>query len=193
MVPEDILEEVFRSLDQYFASHNENIIRGITIGIELETKGRSFYLAKYDQFKRDLFHFLAEEELKHLKALENVKEIIERNGQWVEVKELQLKFFGRPKLFQGDQTEPRITSESSHRDALLAALSVERRSEDFYNRMTDKVKDEDAKTFFTALAGFERQHFETIRTLLPPDMADGVLSRLHEGRPHKHTRPRQFR
>ena len=193
MAQNNILEEVFRALDEYFASGNENIIKGLTIGIDLETRGKSFYLAKYDQLKRELFHYLADEELKHLKALEDVKEIIERRGQWVEVREMQLKLFGRPKLFKGEQTEPRITEESSYRDILLAALSVERKSEEFYNRMTEKVKDDDAKKFFTALASLERQHFETLRELLPEEKEGGVISRLHEGRVHKHTRSRRFR
>ena len=193
MTPQNMLEEVFRSIDQYFASHNENIIKGITIGIELETKGGNFYLAAYKQFNQELFHFLAEEELEHLKALERVQEIIENNKQWIEVREVQLKLFGRPKLFQGEQTEPRITSKSSYMDSVLAALSVERKSEDFYKSMTDKVKDEDAKTFFTALSGFERQHFETLHALLPSEMEGGVRSRLQEGIHHKHVRSRRFR
>ena len=193
MVPENVFDEVFKSFDDYFASKNENIIKGLTVSMELETKGRTFYSTMYDQLKMELFHFLADEELQHLKALENVKEIIERRGQWVEVRETQLKLFGKPKLFKGEQTEPRITEESSCRDALLAALSVERKSEEFYDRMTEKVKDDDAKKFFIALAGFERQHFEKIRKLLPEEEVNRVLSKLTDGRIHKHTRPRRFR
>jgi rubrerythrin len=193
MASEDVLEEVFRSIGEYFASSNENIMKGVTIGIELETKGRDFYLEKYNQLKIELFQFLADEELRHLRALENVKEIIDGRGQWVEVKEVQLKQFGRPNLFKDKLTEPRITEESSCRDTLLAARSVERRSKEFYDRMSEKVKDEDAKKFFTALASFEMQHFEMIDKLLPKEKEGGVISRLNEGQIHKHTRPRRFR
>ncbi|MDQ1280517.1 MAG: hypothetical protein QG670_1780 [Thermoproteota archaeon] len=192
MAQNNILEEVFKSLDEYFASQNDDIIKGLTIGIELETKGRSFYLAKYQEFKNDVFNFLADDELQHLKALENVKEIIERRGQWVEVRKVQLKNLGRPKLFEGGQTEPKIADESSTRSILLAALSAESKSEEFYNRMAEKVKDEDAKKFFTALANLERRHFEIIRNQLPKEKEGGVISRFTEGRVHKHTRSRRF-
>jgi len=193
MASDGILEEVFRSIGEYFASNNENIIKGITIGIELETKGRDFYLEKHNQFRIELFQFLADEELRHLRALENVKEIIEGRGRWVEVREVQLKQFGRPDLFKDELTEPRITEDSSCRDTLLAARSVERRSKEFYDRMSEKVKDDDAKKFFKALADFEMQHFEMIGRLLPEEKEGGVISRFTEGRVHKHTRPIRFR
>ena len=193
MAQNNILEEVFKSLDEYFASQNDDIIKGLTIAIELETKGRSFYLAKYHELKREVFNFLADDELQHLKALENVKEIIERRGQWVEVREVQLRNLGRPKLFDRGQTETRISDESSNRGILLAALSVERKSEEFYNRMMEKVEDDDAKKFFAALASLERRHFEIIRNQLPKEKEGGVISRFTEGRVHKHTRSRRFR
>lgn len=193
MAQKDLLEETFRSIGEYFASQNPNIVTGLTVGIELETRGRNFYMEKYEQTKSELLRFLADQELSHLRALENVKEIIEKRSQWSEVRAIQLKLFGRPHLFKGERTEPRISEGSTYRDILLAALSVERQSEEFYTRMAEKVKDDDAKTFFTALAGFERQHYDLIKEFTPKAVEGGVVSRLREGVAHKHTQPRRFR
>jgi len=75
---------------------------------------------------------------------------------------------GKPRLFEGKQTEPRIEATSSDKDTLLAAMSAERESEEYYRRMSEKIKDLKGKDFFQTLAKFERTHYETIRELLKP-------------------------
>jgi rubrerythrin len=72
----------------------------------------------------------------------------------------------KPRLFEGKQTEPRIKASSSDNDILLAAMTAERKSEEYYNKMSERIKDSKGKTFFKTLAEFEKVHYNTIRELI---------------------------
>ena len=158
--------------DEYLKSKDLNIVRGLNIAIELEIKSRNYYQAKSNEMKnlngKMLLSFLANEELSHLKVLERVKRKLQTGNKWIDIKEISPREMGKPRLFEGKQTEPRIEASSSDRDTLLAAMSAERRSEEYYRKMSEKIKDAKGKNFFQTLAKFERTHYETIKELIKP-------------------------
>lgn len=164
------MEDMLRMFDEYLKSKDLNIVRGLTIAIELEMKSRYYYQAKSNDMRSQtgkmLLNFLANEELSHLNILENVKRNLEANNKWIETREISRREMAKPRLFEGKQTEPRMDSTSADKDILLAAMSAERRSEEYYLRMSEKVRDLKGKSFFEALAKFERRHYETIRGFL---------------------------
>ena len=166
------MEDTLRMFDEYLKSKDLNIVRGLTIAIELEMKSRNYYQTKSNEMKnlngKMLLGFLANEELSHLKVLERVKRNLEASNKWIEIKEISPREMGKPRLFEGKHTEPRIKASSSDKDILLAAMSAERKSEEYYRRMSQKIKDVKGKNFFQTLAKFERTHYETIRELLKP-------------------------
>lgn len=167
-----VIEETFSMFDEYLRSKDLNIVRGLTIAIELEIKSRNYYQAKSIEIKspaeKMLLQFLANEELMHLKVLENVKRNLEKNNRWIDIKEISPGEMGKPHLYEGKWTEPRIEIDPTDEDILLAALSAERKSEEYYHRMSDKVKDKKGKNFFETLARFEKTHYETIKEFLKP-------------------------
>lgn len=169
---EDDLEDTFRMFDKYLKSKDLNIVRGLTVAIELEMKSRSYYQAKSNEMNnlngKTLLHFLANEELSHLKMLEHVKRRLEAGDKWLALSEIKPREMGKPRLFEGKQTEPRIKATSTDKDILLAAMSAERKSEEYYSRMSEKIKDTKGKSFFQSLARFERTHYETLKELLKP-------------------------
>lgn len=164
------MEDTFGMFDEYLKSKDLNIVRGLNIAIELEIKSRNYYQTKSIEMKnlngKIILDFLANEELSHLKALERVKRNLEASNKWIEIKGISPREMGKPRLFEGKQTEPRIKGTSSDRDILLAAMSAERKSEEYYRRMSEKIKDVKGKGFFETLAKFERRHYETIREFL---------------------------
>ena len=168
----DNLEDTFRMFDEYLKSKDLNIVRGLTIAIELEMKSRNYYQTKSNEMKnlngKILLSFLANEELSHLKMLERVKRNLEASNKWIEIEEITPREMGKPRLFEGKQTEPKIKATSSDKDILLAAMSAERKSEEYYHRMSQKIKDVKGKDLFQTLAKFERTHYKTIRELLKP-------------------------
>lgn len=164
------METTFRVFDEYLKSKDLNIVRGLTIAIELEMKSRQYYQSKMNEIKnqtgRSLLSFLANEELAHLKILEDVKQKMEGNKKWIEIKEINPREIPKPRLFDGKQTEPRIEFASNDRDILLAAMNAERKSEEYYARMSSRTKDLKGKGFFETLARFEKDHYDTIRGFL---------------------------
>lgn len=166
------MEDMFTLFDEYLQSKDLNIVRGLTIAIELEVKSRNYYLSKFNEMEnlngKTLLRFLADEELAHLRILERVKRNLEANKKWIDLKKIDAKEMGKPRLFEGMLTEPIIKVTSSDEDLLLAAMSAERKSEEYYARMAGKVSDEKGKGFFQTLAKFERRHYELIRALLKP-------------------------
>jgi rubrerythrin len=130
--------------DQYLKLKSLNIIKALNIGVELEVKSRAFYQAKSNEVKNQsgiiVLNFLANEELVHLKALRRVKKNLETNNKWMKIDEDDLRTLPIPKLFEGKQTEPRIVTSSSDKEIMFAAMDVEKKSQEFYLRMAEKIE-----------------------------------------------------
>jgi rubrerythrin len=164
------LEDVFSIFDGYLQSKELNIVRGLSIAMELEIKSRTYYQTKSSDIKsqtgKALLRFLANEELSHIKIVERAIKNLKANNKWIEIKEIKPSEMAKPRLFEGKQTEPRIETSSSDKDLLLAAMTAERKSEEYYQRMAEGINDIKGKTFFETLAEFEKTHYNTIRELL---------------------------
>jgi rubrerythrin len=164
------LEDVFSIFDEYFQSKELNIVRGLTIAMELEIKSRTYYQTKSNEIENQtgkaLLLFLANEELSHMKIVERAINNLKANNKWIDIKMIKPSELAKPRLFEGKQTEPRIKASSSDNDILLAAMTAERKSEEYYNKMSERIKDSKGKTFFKTLAEFEKVHYNTIRELI---------------------------
>ncbi|NIM45697.1 MAG: hypothetical protein GTO54_08765 [Nitrososphaeria archaeon] len=156
--------------DEYFKSKDLDIVRGLTIAIELEIKSRNYYQAKSSEVKNQagkiLLRFLADEELEHMKVLDQVKRKLVASNKWIEIGETSLREMERPRIFEGKPTEPRVEANSADEDILLVAMSAELRAEEYYSKMSEKVEDVEGRGFFQTLAKFEREHYEMIKELL---------------------------
>jgi rubrerythrin len=149
---------------------DEHIVRGINIGIDMETQSRKFYLSitrNIPQDKRFILKFLANEELDHLKTLIAFKTALQNNDKWIDLTQKQLKKIRKPKLFEGKGSIPLIKATDNDTDILLAAMRAEKRGEQFYKRIGQKVPDQRAQSFFDFLSKFERGHYNLLKSLLP--------------------------
>jgi rubrerythrin len=158
--------------DQYLKLENLDIIKALNIGVELEMKSRAFYKDKSNEVKNQsgkiILNFLATEELTHLKALQDVKKNLETNNKWMKIEEDDLRTLPIPRLFEGKQTEPKIVTSSSDKDIMSSAMDAEKKSQEFYLRMSEKIEDERGKGFFQTLAKFEKTHYEMILEIIKP-------------------------
>jgi rubrerythrin len=164
------LEDVFSIFDAYFRSKELNIVRGLTIAMELEIKSRTYYQTKSNEMENQtgkaLLLFLANEELSHMKIVEKAINNLKANNKWINIKTIKPYEMAKLHLFEGKHTEPRIKASSSDNDILLAAMTAERKSVEYYNKMSERIKDAKGKTFFKTLAEFEKIHYNTIRELM---------------------------
>ena len=143
----------------------KGIEEAIAIAIEREREARKFYLynstlMENPKFK-ELYEYLASEELKHLGCLEKYRD----------TKELPVV---STKVYSGQSFTPEFNpaltkgSEITLGDTgiLLAAMRHERKSEDFYSELAKRVEDNAQRNFFKMLSRYERSHYELIDSYL---------------------------
>ncbi|PAV12428.1 hypothetical protein ASJ81_06635 [Methanosarcina spelaei] len=141
------------------------IEEAIALAIEREKEARDFYLSKAAVMDRpkfkELYEYLANEEVKHLGYLERYRD---KNELPVTSTEIPSGQSFTPEFDIGRTKGGEITLGDA--GILVAALRHERKSEDFYSEVAKRVDDENLKNFFEMLASFERGHYELIDQLL---------------------------
>ncbi len=138
-----------------------NIIDCINRGIEIEKKGFNFYYNASKKVKsrkaKETLEFLAKEELRHRKFLEDIKEELIKKGS-IDVKSkakiLEERVF--PEKF-----EEKINATDDDKIILKEAELLEENSIAFYIKCREKIKD--AEEVFDLLIKFEREHLEWIK------------------------------
>jgi len=149
---QDVVEEV---------KNLKGIEEAIALAIERENEAREFYLSKatlMDNPKfKELYEYLANEELKHLGYLEKYRDAKELPV--VNTKVPSGQSF-TPEFNQARTKEGEITLGDA--GILLAAMRHERKSEDFYSELAKRAENADQRNFFEMLSGYERVHYELI-------------------------------
>ncbi|MHC1756976.1 MAG: ferritin family protein [Methanosarcina sp.] len=143
----------------------KGIEEAIALAIEREIEARDFYLQQATLMEnpkfRELYEHLAGEEVKHIGYLEGYRD----------KKELPVISTEIP---SGQSFSPEFNTartkggEITLGDAgiLLAAMRHERKSEDFYSELAKRAEDENQRSFFEMLSGYERGHYEVIDNYL---------------------------
>jgi erythrin-vacuolar iron transport family protein len=116
--------------------------------------------------RKIMLKFLANEELEHLKTLTAFKTTLQKNGRWIELNQKQLKRVRMPKLYVGKDSRPFIDESGTDQEILLEAMKAEKRSEEFYKRIRETVRDAKVQRLFEFLGRFERGHYELLRKML---------------------------
>jgi len=143
----------------------KGIEEAVALAIEREIEARDFYFSKaalMDKPKfKELYEYLANEEVKHLGYLERYRD---QNELPVTSTEIPSGQSFTPEFDIGRIKGGEITLGDA--GILVAALRHERKSEDFYLEVAKRVDDESLKNFFEMLAGYERSHYELIDQFL---------------------------
>jgi len=106
---------------------------------------------------KELYEYLANEELKHLGYLEKYRD----------AKELPVV---STKVPSGQSFTPEFDTARTKggeitlgdTGILLAAMRHERKSEDFYSALAKRAEDDEQRNFFEMLSRYERVHYELI-------------------------------
>jgi erythrin-vacuolar iron transport family protein len=149
---QDVVEEV---------KNLKGIEEAVALAIEREEEAREFYLTRatlMDNPKfKELYEYLANEELKHLGYLKKYRDDKELPVVSTEVPSGQ-SF--TPEFNPARTKGGEITLGDA--GILLAAMRHERKSEDFYLELAKRAEDADQRNFFKMLSGYERVHYELI-------------------------------
>ena len=143
----------------------KGIEEALALAIEREIEARDFYMQKAAQMERpkfrELYEYLADEEVKHLGYLEEYRDKKRLPAISLEVPSGQ-SF--SPEFDPGRTKAGEITLGDA--GILLAAMRHERKSEDFYSELAKRAEDERQRDFFQMLSMYERGHYELIDSYL---------------------------
>ncbi len=145
----------------------------LSAAIEMEKKGYDFFKKSAqdagDKMAKEVFDFLAVEELNHIKAIEKFNaEFLSRGSGDVDSAIENIKT-GRAKqaietLFQSLADSKPL--KGSDLDVYKFAMDFERKGQDFYKKAADGSTDPNAKKLFEFLVGEEKKHFKIVEACL---------------------------
>ena len=148
------------ALQQIAKGDAKQAARGIAIAAEIECEGIEFYARQAEKFKgqetEKFFLFLEGQEKGHLQAINSLRESLERQGKWIEPK---LPAEEKPRIFAKKDWDKKNKEGLA---AVLFALWKEKQAQEFYQGIASRVENKGAKSFFTALAEFEKGHAQML-------------------------------
>jgi rubrerythrin len=136
-------------------------LEALSRAIELEMEGRKFYLEaaakSQNDFGKQMFQYLADQELRHQERIKAVYETLERGGEWPSLL-LAMPAPETGAIF-GRQARQKVTPSQTDKEAVQVALELEEKSYDYYNELARQAAGLFEKRFFVALSYEERGHY----------------------------------
>ncbi len=149
-------KQIENALEKVSSKDLKKAAEGIEVAAGIESESIGFYERQAEKFKGgetgQFFMFLVGQEKEHLEAIRKLKEGLEKQGKWVEVKVPESK---RPDIFSKKDWDK---GKKEGLTAVLFALWKEKQAQEFYEGIASRVENRAVKNFFNALAEFEKGH-----------------------------------
>ena len=141
------------------------IVNYLEMAIKMELDGENFYKEQAAKNKDNaslyVFIFLAEEEQKHKEALEELSNALALK----QPPSIELEKLNNP--FQGLQDfKTKIKDIPEQLDIYRLALKMEQESIDFYQDISTKIIEPEAKKVINALIEFEKKHYQIFEEII---------------------------
>ncbi|MBE0597064.1 MAG: ferritin family protein [Desulfuromonadales bacterium] len=142
----------------------------IRAAMEVEKKGHQFYLAVAVRAKsetaREIFSWLAQDEVGHLKTLEKLVPKYEEGAFWAdeEVFLPYLRRFAESEIFpSAERLEAALQGENSDLRVLDLAIEAEERFAAYFHQAARQARTADGREAFTWLAAEEDHHAAVLK------------------------------
>ena len=137
----------------------------VRAAMEVEKQGREFYssmsVRAHNEMVREIFSLLAQDEIAHLKTLENLVPKFQDGSFW-EGEELFLPYlrrFSAEKVFPTpEQVEELLPLPQADLHLLDAAIAAEEKFSAYFQQAAEYCRSADGREAFTWLAGEEERH-----------------------------------
>jgi len=147
--------------------------KALSAAIEMEEMGFSFFkdsaAQAKDSFAKEVFEFLAGEELNHIKAIEKFHEDYMK-GQSADPKDLIDGMANSAARSAISQLFEKLSQNrpigGTELDVYKFAMDFERKGENFYKKAESEAIDPNAKKLYGFLVGEERRHFKIVESCL---------------------------
>jgi rubrerythrin len=140
--------------------------------LEFEDEGHRFYARSAeetgDPLGREMFRFLAGEEMKHIAKLRSVEQKLTKDEAWESLAEkgIAAERWNIRSVAQGLAQEMRLRSaigaDTSGQKALEIAEELERRGKAFYENAWRRIRDQAGRDLFAFLEREEEEHLRVI-------------------------------
>jgi len=137
----------------------------IRAAMEVEKNGHRFYAAMVQRAKsqlaKEIFTWLAQDEVQHLKTLENLVPKYEEGAFWEDEEQFlpYLRRFSDGEIFPSpDRLETVLQKEDSDLEALDLAIEAEEKFAEYFHVAAQSARTQEGKEAFTWLAGEEDRH-----------------------------------
>jgi rubrerythrin len=143
----------------------------LVAAIEMEQRGYDFFKKSASEAKdnlaREVFEFLAAEELNHIEAIEKFKEEYLAGKSTDADSVIESLKAGKPKSTI-DQLFKEMTRskpvEGTDLDVYMFAMDFERKGQEFYRQAEASATDPNAKKLYGFLVGEEQKHFKIVES-----------------------------
>lgn len=142
----------------------------IRAAMEVEKKGHRFYAAMVEKAKsqlaKEIFTWLAQDEVQHLKTLEELVPKYEEGAFWEDEEQFlpYLRRFSEREIFPSpERLEEVLQKDGSDLDALDLAIEAEVKFAEYFRLAADNARTAEGKEAFGWLAGEENRHAEILR------------------------------
>ncbi len=145
----------------------------LSAAIEMEKKGYNFFKETAekasDELAKEVFAFLAAEELNHIKAIQKFDNEYMSGAESAAENAIEDIKGGNPKaaineLFKGLSKSTPV--DGSNLDAYKFAMDFERKGGEFYKKAEAEAVNPGAKKLFGFLVGEEQKHFKIVESCL---------------------------
>jgi rubrerythrin len=142
----------------------------IRAAMEVEKNGHRFYAAMVEKAKsplaKEIFTWLAQDEVQHLKTLERLVPKYEEGAFWANEEEFlpYLRRFSDREIFPSPERLIQVLqSENSDLQALDLAIEAEERFAEYFHAAARNARTVEGKEAFTWLAGEEDRHAAALK------------------------------
>ena len=141
-------------------------VEAIKMAIQMEKDGRAFYEKAAQETENELgkkmFETLAADEITHLYTFEKMFNTITSIEDWREIAQQYSPKVGKVPIFEGE-IQKKADVNPTELDALRTAMSNERKSIDYYNKIAEETEEPLAKELLTKIRQEEEYHYDLLQ------------------------------
>jgi rubrerythrin len=139
-------------------------IEALEVALNNEEREKEFYLKNAERtgnsLGKSMFRTIASDEDEHYQRILELKERLQKDGQWpdtlpLKIKETEIKSVLKKFV---DSVDTSQKADASDIEAVKIAIDFETAGEAFYNRLRDSTANPQEKAFFEMLAKMENEH-----------------------------------
>ncbi len=142
----------------------------IRAAMEVEKNGHRFYAKMAEKAKnplaKDIFSWLAQDEIQHLRTLEDLVPQYEEGSFWENEEEFLpylTRFRDREIFPSAERLEEVLRSDESDFQALDLAIEAEEKFAEYFHKAAQNARSEEGKKAFSWLAGEEDRHASALK------------------------------